>query len=276
VSPDRADPKLVWSSQRSLKDNKSLDLLDLAKTLAKAHGFVLISARFLAPKGINAGTHVQVLPNRKETFMPKIKLNLSSLSIPQKLAKAQQIVAALTGNAGFSTPSPALATITGATNDLNTAYGEAQAARQTAKEKTNVQNQKEDAFDRLLTQLAAYVESVAGTNEQLILSAGMDMRAAAVAGTDPPGQPQALTPTAGDHDGQIDLSWDPVSGAKSYVIDQSGDPVTPTSWSHGGVSTKSNFTVTGLTSGTRYWFRVAAVNNNGQSGWSDPATKIAP
>jgi hypothetical protein len=208
--------------------------------------------------------------------MPRIKLNLSSLSIPQKIAKAQQIVAALTGNASFPTPAPALAMITIATNDLNTGYAEAQAARQTAKEKTSAQNQKEDALDQVLTQLAAYVESIAGSNEQLILSAGMDTRAAAVAATDPPAQPQALTPTAGDHDGQIDLSWDPVSGARSYVIDQSGDPVTVTSWSHGGVSTRSNFTVKGLISGTRYWFRVAGVNNNGQSGWSDPATKIAP
>ena len=40
--------------------------------------------------------------------------------------------------------------------------------------------------------------------------------------------------------------------------------------------TKATFTASGLTSGTRYWFRVASVNNNGQSGWSDPATKIAP
>ena len=208
--------------------------------------------------------------------MPKIKLNLSSLSIPQKIAKAQQIIAALTGNTSFPTPSPALVVVTGTTNELNTAYGEAQAARQTAKEKTSAQNQKEDALDRVLTQLAAYVESVAGSNEQLILSAGMDTRAPAVVASEPPTPPQALTPTAGDHDGQIDLSWDPVSGGKSYVIDQSGDPVTPTSWSHGGVSTKSTFTATGLTSGTRYWFRVAAVNNIGQSGWSDPATKIAP
>jgi len=207
--------------------------------------------------------------------MSKIRLNLSSLPIPQKIGKAQQIIAALTGNTSFPTPSPSLAGVTSAANDLNAAYTAAQAARQTAKEKTSDQNQKEDTLDRVLTQLAAYVESVAGGNEQLILSAGMDMRAAAVAATDPPGQPQALTPTAGDHDAEIDLSWDNVSGAKSYVIDKSGDPVTPTSWSHAGVSTRSNFTATGLTSGTRYWFRVAAVNNNGQSGWSDPATKIA-
>ena len=71
------------------------------------------------------------------------------------------------------------------------------------------------------------MESVAGSNEQMILSAGMDVRAPAVASTDPPAQPQGLTPTAGDHDGEIDLSWDTVTLAKSYVIEQSGDPVSP-------------------------------------------------
>jgi len=89
--------------------------------------------------------------------MPKIKLNLSNLSIPQKVSKAQQIVAALTAHGSFTAPSPSLATITGAANDLNTAFGEAQTARQTAKEKTSVQNQKEDALTALLNQIAAYV-----------------------------------------------------------------------------------------------------------------------
>lgn len=208
--------------------------------------------------------------------MAKIRLNLASLTVPQKLAKTQQIVTSLTGNPSFPTPSPTLANITSAMNELKTAADETQAATQTRKEKTSIQAQKEDALDQLLTQAAAYVESVAGSNEQMILSAGMDMRAPAVTTTDRPTQPQFLTPTAGDHDGEIDLSWDPVSGAKSYVIEKSLDPATPTSWSHAAVSTRSNFTANALTSGTRYWFRVAAVNNNGQSGWSDPAMKIAP
>jgi len=208
--------------------------------------------------------------------MARIRLNLSSLTVSEKVAKAEQIVTAMTGNASFTTPSPTLTTITTAVTDLDTAAAETQAARQTAKEKTSIQSQKEDALDRLLTQLAGYVESVAGSNEQMILSAGMDTRAPGVPATGPPSQPQALTATAGDHDGEVDLSWDTVSGARSYVIDQSSDPVAPTTWTHAGVSTRSNHTAKGLTSGTRYWFRVAAVNQNGQSGWSDPAMKIAP
>jgi hypothetical protein len=91
-----------------------------------------------------------------------------------------------------------------------------------------------------------------------------------------PTLPAALTPTAGDHDGEIDLSWDTVRQAKSYVIEVSPDPPTATSWKHSAVSTRSRVTITDLVPGTRYWFRVAAISTGGQSGWSDPAMKIAP
>ena len=128
-----------------------------------------------------------------------------------------------------------------------------------------------------MTQLAAYVESVAGDDETKIHSAGMDTKSSGKGpSTSQPTVPQALTATAGDHDGEIDLSWDTVPKAKSYIIEISPDPPTDKSWGHAGVSTKSSFTATGLTPGTRYWFRVAAVGTGGQSGWSDPAMKIAP
>jgi hypothetical protein len=104
----------------------------------------------------------------------------------------------------------------------------------------------------------------------------MDTKAAPTAPSDIPEPPANLSATAGDRDGEIDLSWEAVSGAKSYVIEQSLDPVTATSWAHAGVSTRSSQTIDGLNSGTRYWFRVAAVNGIGNSGWSDPAMKIAP
>jgi len=104
----------------------------------------------------------------------------------------------------------------------------------------------------------------------------MDVRASASPATENPAQPAALSATAGNHEGEIDLAWDTVNGARSYVIEKSGDPPTVTSWGNSGVSTKSRATLNGLTPGTRYWFRVAAVGTGGQSGWSDPATRIAP
>ena len=88
--------------------------------------------------------------------------------------------------------------------------------------------------------------------------------------------PQSFVATTGDSDGEIDLSWSSVNGAQSYIIELSLQAPPNASWTHIQTVTKSSHTVTGLTSGTRYWFRVAAVSAGGQSGWSDISTRIAP
>lgn len=210
--------------------------------------------------------------------MSRIKLNFKSLSVPEKLARAQQVVRALTGNPNFTSPHPPLAQVTTAIEELETAANDAQAARQEAKARTVAQHSKEETLDLVFTQLVAHVESVAGDDEEVIMSAGLDLR-------NPPGpshstqtQPVSisLTATVGDHDGEIDLSWDTVRGARSYVIERSSDPPGESTWTHSGVSTRSRATVEDLTSGTRYWFRVAAVTASGQSPWSNPVVKIAP
>ena len=103
----------------------------------------------------------------------------------------------------------------------------------------------------------------------------MPTRAQPSASTMPPA-PTGLLAAAGDHDGQIDLQWDKVSRARSYVVEQSPDPPTATSWTNSATVVKTEAAITGLTSGQRYWFRVAAVGAKGQSAWSDPATKMAP
>lgn len=207
--------------------------------------------------------------------MAKVKLNLRTLSTIEKAAKARQIVTAMTGNPNFATPHPTLAQVTAATDELDAAYSDAQAARQTAMTKTSILREKEDALEGVLRHLAAYIESVGGDDESKILSAGVNLRSAnnSTPSLAPPG---SLTATEGDHDGEIDLTWDKVKGAKTYVVERSADPPSPASWSHEAVALKSSATVNGLASGSRYWFRVAAVLSSGQSGWSDPATKIAP
>lgn len=208
--------------------------------------------------------------------MPKVKLNIRTLSTTEKVAKARQIVTALTTNPSFTTPQPPLATLTTVADDLETAFNDVQTARQTAVTKTSILHEKEFSLEGLLRQLAAYVESIAGDDEPKILSAGMSVKSATPSVATGVGNPSALSATEGDHAGEIDLSWDTVKSAKSYVVERSPDPPTATSWAHETVSLKSSATVSGLASGTRYWFRVAAVMTSGQSGFSDPATKIAP
>lgn len=208
--------------------------------------------------------------------MGRIKLNLHNLSIPEKIARGQQLVTALTNNTNFPTPHPPLGQVTTAIGDLETAANAAHAARQEAKARTATQNAREEALDLILTQLVAHVESVAGDDEELIMSAGLDLRGPSAPAAATSGPPPSLTATAGDHDGEIDLSWDTVRSARSYVVQRSPDPPNETSWVHATVSTRSATTIQGLTSGTRYWFRVAAVTTSGQTAWSNPAVKVAP
>lgn len=206
--------------------------------------------------------------------MPRVKLNLKGLSALEKIAKARQIVTALTGNASFPTPTPPLTKVTAAADALETAYADTQTARQIAQTKTSIQHDKEDELETLLRQLASYIDSASGDDESAILSTGLDVRGAASATV--PTAPTALTASDGDMEGEIDLHWDSVKGARSYIIERSEDPNKAASWAHATVAAKSSATVNGLTSGTRYWFRVAAVFSSGQSGWSDPSAKIAP
>jgi len=132
---------------------------------------------------------------------------------------------------------------------------------------------KKDALNKLVTRVGLYVENTSEGDEAKIESAGMDVKAAG-GSSGPPDVPHALSAIAGDMEGEIDLQWEPVTKAKSYIIQQSNDP--PGTWSQAGVITKSKYSVLNLTSGDKYWFRVAAVGTAGQSGWSDPATRIAP
>ncbi len=90
-----------------------------------------------------------------------------------------------------------------------------------------------------------------------------------------PGVPQALNANAGEHDGEIDLFWKAVPNARSYMIEASLDPAAG-SWTHAAFATSASKTIANLTSGKRYWFRVAAVSAGGQSGWSEHATKVVP
>ncbi len=137
-----------------------------------------------------------------------------------------------------------------------------------------MQEQKEAAFDSVLTQESNYVDTASGGDPAKIQSAGMQVQA----GKQPPApmpKVEDLSATGGDLTGECDLNHKPVKNKKSYIVQVSPDPITSTSWTQVGLPTKSTFTVTGLNSGDKYWFRVAAVGSLGAGPWSDPATARA-
>jgi hypothetical protein len=102
-----------------------------------------------------------------------------------------------------------------------------------------------------------------------------------IALVDVPAAPLALTGVAGDR--QVVLNWQPpatgTAGVIDYIIEVSTDGGSTWAVYADGVSTATTATVTGLTNGTTYRFRVSAVNATGAgapSAMSAPLTPSAP
>jgi len=91
-------------------------------------------------------------------------------------------------------------------------------------------------------------------------------------GSSPPPAPAGLKATAGN--AQVSLSWTASSGATSYNVyrgtSAGGESPTPIAT---GV-TATSYTNTGLTNGTTYYYKVAAVNAAGTSGLSAEASAM--
>ena len=166
--------------------------------------------------------------------------------------------------------------MTTAVNDYETALNNEKAAYETAKSMTVIAHQKRVALELLTNQLANNIENLSGGDAGKIKSTGMDTKAKPVRTKAILSKPTALAATRGEKDGEIDLHWDAVRGASSYRIESCLDPLVSNKWLQCKTSTKSKAPITGLISGQGYWFRVCAIDTNGESAWSDSAFKAAP
>ena len=113
-----------------------------------------------------------------------------------------------------------------------------------------------------------YVVSAVNSVGESGNSAQASATPAAPAQPQPPAAPTALQATAGN--AQVALSWIASSGATSYHVKRgtaTGGPYTQIA-----APAAANFTDTGLTNGTTYFYVVSALNANGESGNSAQAS----
>ena len=205
----------------------------------------------------------------------KVKLQLRTKSIAEMIAMGNEVKQALDGNPDFPDASALVAELLTATAELLTAKTDADAIDEQSKSLTKIQTQKETSFERVMNKIGNHVDDVSQGDAAKIASAGLEHF---FPGDTPDlgelPKPESLSAAEGDKEGEIDLNWDSVRGARSYEIAISRE--TTDNWAHSAVAVPSKHTIEDLDSGKKYWFRVAAVGAAGQGPWSDPATKIAP
>ncbi len=200
-------------------------------------------------------------------------LKLKDKSVLEKVQLGKMVVIAMDENvATFPTPNPPL-------SDVQEAALTLEAAEQTYKEKPGevqkiARDNAEADLDDKLTNLRGYVDSIAQGRAEIIALSGMEVSRDPTSHTMTP--PQDLRITFTENEGELQLKWKSVDGAKSYLVQQCNDPLNTNTWQHAAVSTKTSYLLTGLTSTDRMWIRVAAIGASGQGGWSDPAVKTVP
>jgi hypothetical protein len=188
-------------------------------------------------------------------------------NVPALVKTLQSIISAMTGNAHFANPNPALAALTASVAALVTAET---ATQSRAKGTVPARNA---ALAQVLSDfqvLKAQVQQVADTNpeqaEAIIASAGMSVRKSTTRAK------PTFAARQGTTSGSVKLAARAAALRASYEWEWSGDggktwtPVPPT--------LQARTSITGLPVGTTVQFRYRSVTKTGASDWSQATSLL--
>lgn len=202
---------------------------------------------------------------------PRLKLDFVRLSDADLEIKAQAIVTAMTGNTYFTTPLPALATVSGFIDNYSTALSKAQ-----TRDKAEVANKNymRSLLEKTLMDLAGYVTYISGGSEAILVSSGFDLAKPAT-NLPPISVPDNFSVDNGVNEGEVISSVARVTGARSYIHEYTADPLTPTSEWTQQFTTVRKCTIADLEPGKKYWFRVAAIGPRQQIAYTNVQLRMA-
>ena len=190
------------------------------------------------------------------------------LALPKRInvliTYADNVVARMTGNAYFPSPSPALAKVSAAITDLQSSETATLARTKGA---AATRNARRAALVSLLQQLRSYVQSIVDGNEEnapaMIQSAGMAVKKAATR------KPRVFAALAGANSGTVKLVAPSAGNRVSYAWQYSADGKT---WIDLAMTLQARATLTGQTPGTVLQLRYRWATKTGEADWSAPVT----
>jgi len=197
--------------------------------------------------------------------------SLATLKLPTKvpalITYAQGIVKAMTGNASFPSPTPPLATVTAAINDLQNAETAALARTKGA---VPTRNAKRAALVQVLQELRGTIQSAADADPDnsasIITGAGIAVRKTPVHAA------RVFAAKPGDVSGSVKLVTDSAARRASYEWEYSVDG--GKTWVTAPATLQAKTTVSGLTPGATVMFRSRPVTKTGEGDWSQPTSII--
>ena len=191
--------------------------------------------------------------------------NYVSLKLPRPVAAfityVQGILAAMTNNPHFPTPTPTLAVVLAALTALQQAEASAQAR---TKGTVVARNDKKAALVTLMQQLRAYVQATADADAEngaaIIGSSGFPARKVAAH------KPRVFTVKQGAISGSVDVLAATAARRASYDWQYSVDG--GKTWVDAGPTLQAKKTITALPVGTSVQFRYRGVTKGGALDWS--------
>lgn len=190
-----------------------------------------------------------------------MKLSFTTLSPAQQVLKAREIVSKMTGNPHYPTPTPSLADVTIAIDALDVA----ERAMDGSRAKTIIRNLRRNELEALMTKLQYYVQFASGGDVEIIMTSGMganDVRTAI--GFLP--APEWMKGKDGVELGSLDLRWNAVPKNSGYRVEYTTNP--SEGWPIVLESEKASMTITGLTPGVVYYFRIATLSRAGRGNYT--------
>ncbi len=202
----------------------------------------------------------------------KVRLDLQARSDDDLPPFSQAISTAMAAQPLFASMVPTALVFNAAVADFIAKLQAQRLAKAAARQATQDKNTSRLALENVLNLRGGYVQTTSNGNASVILSAAMPLRRTPTPmGVLPP--PLGLRVDLNGTEGKMILNWDAVSGARTYLVQRAivVDGVTGP-WEIMEAGLKPTLTLNGMTVGTLYAFRVAAMG--GSSGMSDWSTVV--
>ena len=124
--------------------------------------------------------------------------------------------------------------------------------------------------------MADHAQTEAAGNLEMLQSTGLEVQTTPAPISEMLA-PAKITARTNGVAGAAKVNWPRSRGATHYVVQRANvNPADTASWETLDTVSAASFADSGLTSGTKYWYRVAAKGFAGLSGWSQAVCVMAP